>query len=170
MPKPQTATPIIRTANRTDIPAIHRVHAASIRGLCAVAYSPQLIEAWASNPDLRRYDRMLEPACRCLVAVMDGEVCGFGSLNLPESRLASLFVHPDHAGTGVGRLLLRQLEHLAQDAGVVTLQVQASLNARDFYAKHAYRLCRIGKHCMSTGLQMDCAEMEKTFAVPLSGD
>ena len=164
MPKPEPATPTIRPATREDIPAIHDVHSASIRGLCAAAYSAQLIDAWASNPDLNRYSKMLAPDARCLVAVANGQLCGFGSLELTKSRLESLFVHPDYAGTGLGRRLLQALEELAREANVTMLDVQASLNAREFYAKHGYRLCKMSTHCTSTGLQMDCAEMEKPLA------
>lgn len=161
MPKPEPATPTIRPGTREDIPAIHRVHSASIRGLCAAVYSPQLIEAWASNPDLKRYEKMLLPSARCLVAEAGNQVCGFGSLELTKSRLESLFVLPQYAGIGLGRRLLQALEELARDAGITTLNVQASLNAREFYAKHGYRLCKMSTHCTSSGLEMDCAEMEK---------
>jgi len=161
MPKPKPATPTIRPGNAADIPAIHRVHSAAIRGLCATAYSAELIEAWASNQDLTRYRKMFVPSTRCLVAVADGAVCGFGSLELPQSRLASLFVQPEFAGIGLGRQLLHSLEQLAREAEITTLKVQASLNAQEFYAKHGYRLCKMSTHCNSNGLVMDCAEMEK---------
>jgi len=161
MPKPKPATPTIRPGSESDIPAIHRVHSAAIRGLCAGAYSPHLIEAWASNSDLNRYRRMFISSARCLVAVADGEVCGFGSLELPRARLASLFVQPEYAGIGLGRLLLQALEQLAVEAGITTLNVQSSLNAREFYARHGYRLCKMSTHCTSNGLEMDCAEMDK---------
>lgn len=169
MPKPEPAAPTIRPGSQADIPAIHRVHSASIRGLCAGAYSAHLIDAWASNPDLERYGKMLRPGARCLVALVDGQICGFGSLELPNARLASLFVQPEYAGIGVGRRLLRALEQLAREAGIATLNVQASLNAREFYARHGYRLCRMSTHCTSNGLEMDCAEMQKPLNDAMNG-
>ncbi|MGH8370030.1 MAG: GNAT family N-acetyltransferase [Gammaproteobacteria bacterium] len=160
----QTFDIAIRAATPTDIPAINQVHMASIRGLCASAYSPDTIEAWASNPDMGRYQRMMAPGARCLVAVAADVICGFGSLELEKSRLASLFVHPDHAGSGVGGALLKRLEALALESGIDSLRLEASLNARGFYEVHGYKMYRMAKHCFSTGLKMDCAEMQKSLA------
>ncbi|HET7394958.1 MAG TPA: GNAT family N-acetyltransferase [Gammaproteobacteria bacterium] len=164
MPNMEPANSVIREAVLMDIPAIHRVHMASIRGLCASAYSPDTIEAWASNPDMGRYRRMLAPGCRCLVAIEAADICGFGSLELGKSRLASLFVHPDYAGSGVGGALLKQLEALALESGIDNLHLEASLNARGFYEVHGYKVYRMAKHCFSTGLEMDCAEMRKSLS------
>lgn len=41
-----------------------------------------------------------------LVAIVDGQVCGF--VGVEENQIGWLYVHPDHAGQGIGRRLLRQ--------------------------------------------------------------
>ncbi|HET7921423.1 MAG TPA: GNAT family N-acetyltransferase [Gammaproteobacteria bacterium] len=152
----------LRALDPADLPAVERVHTASIRGLCGEAYDAETLERWAANPDGKRYQRMLQPGNLCLVALMPaGEICGFGSLQIEKARLASLFVHPDQAGTGVGALLLARLEALAREAGLDQLHVESSLNAQSFYARHGFELNRRGKYCMSTGLSMECAEMTK---------
>jgi len=59
-----------------------------------------------------------------LVAEDDGVICGFGSLSPYRHRPAysttvedSVYVHRDHQGVGVGRLLLEQLVALATTHG-----------------------------------------------------
>ena len=63
-----------------------------------------------------------------LVAVEDGELCGFGSLSPYKERPAysttvedSVYVHRDHQGLGVGRLLLGELVDLATTHGFHTV-------------------------------------------------
>jgi L-amino acid N-acyltransferase YncA len=59
-----------------------------------------------------------------LVAEEDGVICGFGSLSPYKDRPAysttvedSVYVHRDHQGVGVGRLLLEHLVELATTHG-----------------------------------------------------
>lgn len=161
---PATASFTVRTLEPADLPAVERVHVASIHGLCSKAYDAGTLERWAANPDGNRYQRMLLPDNVCLVALTPtGDICGFGSLQPAKARLASLFVHPDQAGAGVGALLLGRLEALARDAGLTSLHVESSLNAHGFYARHGFELERMGKFCLSTGLAMQCAEMTKSL-------
>ena len=151
----------IRDANLTDIPEIHRMHKASIKELCASSYSPEIIEAWASNPNMDRYSKILGPGFMCLVATKQDVVCGFGSIDINKSLLASLFIHPDYAGTGVGALLLHALEEAAVAQGLSSLSIESSLNALRFYEKHGYETQKTGKTRFSTGLELDCAYMQK---------
>ena len=152
----------IRDATLADIPEIHRVHKASIEKLCAASYSPTIIEAWASNPNMDRYAKILGPGFKCLLATKQGVVCGYGSIDITKSLLASLFIHPDHAGGGVGALLLHALEAAAVEQGLTNLSIESSLNAKKFYEKHGYEAHKTGKTRFSTGLELDCAYMQKS--------
>ena len=68
-----------------------------------------------------------------VVAEKDGNVVGWGSVHLEEGVLAATFVDPDHAGSGIGRAIVEELETAARAAGLETLVVPASLNAVGFY-------------------------------------
>jgi putative acetyltransferase len=163
MSNPTTETLIFRDATPTDINDIHRIHIASIRGLCIESYDRTLIEIWATSRDLARYQRMFAAGSRCVVVIRTGVICGFGSISLETLRLASLFMHPDQAGKGIGKLLLNNLEQVAGNAGIAALQVSASLNARNFYARQGYRQIALGKHSLADGIEMDCIEMLKSL-------
>ncbi|UIP00864.1 GNAT family N-acetyltransferase [Halobaculum sp. CBA1158] len=88
-----------------------------------------------------------------------GRVVGFGTL-VPDSRdyldddagvdpagaVEAVYVHPDHAGAGVGSLLLSDLEREARDRGLASLGMHASLNAVGFYERHGYERVREVAH------------------------
>lgn len=81
-----------------------------------------------------------------IVAVHEGEVCGFGSLSPWRDRPAysttvedSVYVHRDHHGVGVGRLLLTELVATA--------------------TRHGFHACMariVGGHEASIGLHHAC--------------
>lgn len=151
----------IRRAVEADLPAIREAHLASIRGLCAGAYSPEQIDKWTSNRELDRYAPMVTPRFHCLVAMDDTALAGFGTLDLERSEISSLFVRPDYAGAGLAGSLMQQLESVARGHGLQTLSLESTLNARDFYLKHGFQVLAPVVKRFSNGLEIDCFQMQK---------
>lgn len=151
----------IRRAAAADIQAIHEVHMASIRGLCREAYTPEQIEKWTSNPDLKRYAPLVTPRFHCLVATDAAGLHAFGTLDLEKSEISSLFVRPDYAGAGLGGLLLRRLETVASERGFAALELESSVNACRFYSKHGYQTLHPARKRFSSGLEIECVRMRK---------
>lgn len=156
---PPTLT--IRRAIATDIPAIRETHLASIRGLCADAYTPEQIEKWMSNRDLDRYAPLVTPRFHCLVAVDAAALGGFGTLDLEKSEISSLFTRPEYAGAGVAGSLLQRLEDIARQRGLRALSLESTVNARRFYLKHGYQVLAAAVKRFSSGLEIDCFQMQK---------
>lgn len=72
--------------------------------------------------------RARDGAHAAVVCEEDGEVIGFGSLSPYRDRPAyrttvedSVYVHPDHQGRGVGRVILKGLVQTARDHGFHSL-------------------------------------------------
>ncbi|GAB3682129.1 GNAT family N-acetyltransferase [Salinarchaeum chitinilyticum] len=74
-------------------------------------------------------------------------IAGFGDVRFdpPEylkepadGGVRAVYVHPDHAGEGIGTALLERLESTAREQGVESLGLQSSVNARTFYERHGY--------------------------------
>jgi putative acetyltransferase len=151
----------IRRAVATDIPAIRDTHLASIRGLCVDAYTPEQIEKWTSNRDLDRYAPMVTPRFHCLVAVDDTALGAFGTLDLEKSEISSLFTRPEYAGAGLAGSLLQQLEYVAREHGLQALNLESTVNARRFYVKHGYQVLESAIKRFSSGLEIDCFQMQK---------
>jgi phosphinothricin acetyltransferase len=112
---------LVRLATLDDAEAIRTIYNQEVTG-STVTFD--LVPRSAA--DQREWLAAHAGAHPAVVAVDDrsGEVVGFGSLSPYRSRPAyattvedSVYVHPDHQGKGVGRLLLEELVRLATDHG-----------------------------------------------------
>ncbi len=124
-------------------------------------YSAEIINKWVSNPDVERFGRQMKTGICYLLAVDNGVPIGFGALDVVNAQITALFVHPTHAGKGVGRYLLLELEHVAVDRGLDMLQLDSSLNAQDFYERNGYGGGKPGKYRLSAGIEIDSVQMTK---------
>jgi amino-acid N-acetyltransferase len=74
-----------------------------------------------------------------VVAECDGQIIGIGALERcgKAALLRSVAVEPQWRGSGVGRLIVDELERRARAAGVAEL-VLLTLTARDFFTRLGY--------------------------------
>lgn len=163
----------VREARPADVPAIRDVHAASIRGLAASHYDAGQIESWS---DLEEADYAI-PADGSHVVVAEvaaatpvdvqsgggskGGVVGFGAVDLESGEVRAVYVHPDHAGEGVGSAILGGLEERADDAGLRELHLTASLNAVPFYERHGWTSTGPTTHELGDGVELEARGMAK---------
>ena len=153
----------IRAAVAGDAEAVWRVHTASIRGLCAGWYTEHEITVWTGRLIAEAYLRAIE-AHVMVVAERDGEVVGFGELDLERREVVAVYVVPEAAGGGVGSALLEHLERTARGHGFTSLTLCASLNAEAFYAHRGWRAGSREKHGLTPGVAVDCVRMDKALA------
>ena len=151
---------IVRRAMLEDAVAICDLHKASVRGMCAGAYSSEQIEAWLAPrlPDDYR-KAMTVGGETMFVGQSAGRIVGFASVKA--SMLTGLYVDPDD-GRGAGWILLQAAEGHARDDGVAVLSLQATLNAVPFYRRHGFSLDRHGT-VLRGGLALAVVEMSKTL-------
>jgi putative acetyltransferase len=128
----------IRQAREEDAGTIRRIHGDAIRDVCAKDYPPDVIAAWLAGRSDERYLRQIRQDS-VWVAIEKGCVA-FGSVRIETAKLESLFVDPPACGQGHAAMLLSHLEGVALRAGIEVLNVDSSLTARDFYARHGYQV------------------------------
>jgi ribosomal protein S18 acetylase RimI-like enzyme len=145
-----TATMIeVRPAVAEDALGAARVHVRSwqsaYRGLIDQDYLDSLTpEAWATRYTFGR--RGLQPST--LLAVDGATVCGLVTtglcrdLDLPNfGELLAIYVDPDHAGSGVGRLLIgaarERLRRLGLTSAVLWV-LDGNVRARRFYERDGW--------------------------------
>ena len=137
----------VREANVADAAAIEAVHFASREA----AYGPHVSEWPPEGPGraqlIIRWEHWLsDPGIHCLVAERGSEIIGFVTVraatdsDIPPGHVAempTLYVHPEHWRSGVGRVLCRAGIERARNLGfdaLVLWVLEINARARAFYA------------------------------------
>ena len=160
---------LVREAEPIDVAAIAAVHAASVRGLAAAHYDGEQIASWSDSSA----DDFSLPDDGGQVVVAEatgsggsgaaGEVAGFGAIDLESGEVRAVYVHPDHAGEGVGSAILGKLEGRARVEGLADLHLAASLNAVPFYERHGWASTGPTVHEIDDGVELEAVKMEKSL-------
>jgi len=153
----------IRTALPEDIPALHALIEASIRGLQSNDYSQTQMEA-AIGTVLGLDTQLIRDETYFIAEIQNsqGEIvkagCGgwsyrktlFGSdgakVREPErlnpatdaAKIRAIFVHPDFARRGLGSLILAHVEHAAYAAGFRSYEMGSTLTGIPLYTLKGY--------------------------------
>ena len=129
---------IIRQAQQSDAPAIHRL-------ICGLAeYEKAAHEVKSTVADIERDGFGPNPLFHCLIAELDGDAVGFALYfftwstwtGTPSLYLEDLFVYPDKRGQGIGFGLLKACAQAALEKGCQRFEwavLDWNHLARDFY-------------------------------------
>lgn len=137
----------IRPATEQDLPAILAIMNEVIANTLAIyAYAPQTLEErenWFRGQQAGHWP--------VIIAEMDGQVVGFGSIGVFRTRPAykysgehSVHVHADHRGKGIGGILLKALIVEAKRLELRTLIGgidSENVASIAFHARHGFVEC-----------------------------
>ena len=120
-----------------DALALRELFAASIEELTQDDYDEDQRAAWVSVAEdggafADRLGKMLT-----LVVEVDGQPVGFASLK-DNSIIDMLYVHPFHAGEGIGTALADALEKIAAARGATAISVDSTDTAQEFFEGRGY--------------------------------
>lgn len=130
----------LRRATVIDIPQLNEL---AWLAKARWGYSAQQLERWRPELEVPPASLTLRPVC---VAEIAGLIVGFTQVATDQNPwdLSGMWVHPAHAGKGVGRALLAWVQHLAREAGQSELTLDADPNAEGFYLScGAYRVSKL---------------------------
>lgn len=127
---------------------VRQLHATSFEVLARHAHSPEQVAAHTRFTQSDDYAQDLLRS-HVLMACFHGQVVATSGwidfLEQPATaRLRKVFVHPDMAGAGLGRRMVRAAEDAARDAGLRKFHVRANINARGFYERMGYLPHKMG--------------------------
>jgi GNAT superfamily N-acetyltransferase len=129
----------IRVALPEHAMAVSLLIAAALRQTNAADYPAAVIERMATSFGAARISLMVQQR-EMFVAEQAGEIVG--TIGYAAGTVRSLFVAPEHHGSGVGRRLVGEVEGLARRAGLHSLTVAASLTAVGFYQRCGFEPLR----------------------------
>src|SRR5688572_28355676 len=120
------AVPLVRAATAADAEAVHSVHVAAIRHICAPFYEASQIDAWSSGKEPSGYLEAIATQA-FFVAVVEGEVVGFSELAPDMGEIRAVYVRPDRVRQHVGSALLEAIEGAARGHNLRRLQIQSTM-------------------------------------------
>jgi len=150
----------IRTARRDELEPIFAVHRDSVITQCTGHYTDTQIRGWLAGRTAEMYLPAIAEG-RLWVAD-DGAVIGF--VEIDGRELTKLFVRGDRATRGVGRRLLDAAIAAIRAGGASLVALEATINARAFYARHGF--VETGRGAFSHGAggaPLEIVKMELTL-------
>jgi putative acetyltransferase len=155
----------LRPAAEADAEFIARVRHSAIREIAAAAYPREIIDAWSGPLTEARYQRFRQVIAGgselMYVAEHQSRIVGFGSVIPAKNELRAIYVDPTWVRCGVGSAILRQLETVALESECRYLQLEASVNAKEFYLARGYIQLAEATHGVADDYAMACIVMRK---------
>lgn len=149
----------LRVARADECDALWALRTRCVRETCSSHYADEVVARWSASPPAAAFMRLLAEGA-CLVAESPGhQVLGYGAIDVGQGLIEALFVAPEHAGRGLGLLLLRALEERVP-AGT-ELRLSSSLNAEQFYRRAGYQSVRQEIYPHPSGVALDSILMRR---------
>jgi GNAT superfamily N-acetyltransferase len=160
-----TASIDIRRAGVEDVDAIAAAHLDSIRTIGPRYYDAALVREWGARIGGTLYMTAMARGEAFFIAAdahVPGEIRGFSSHRVDAGvHGVAVYVRGRAARCGLGTALLRAAEASAVAAGALTIEIDASLAAVEFYEARGYEVVGRGAHRLTPHVTMPCVFMRK---------
>ena len=152
-----------------DVAAVRDLHMASVERLSGTHYAAGDIGAYLRWMAADGYADELSASNLTLAETSRDRVAGTAGWCFLEDasdtvRIRKVFVAPDLAGQGLGRLLMREVERQSAGRGFRNAFVRANANAVGFYQALGYGTVGHGAMPVGDGVGLAVTYMHKTLA------
>jgi GNAT superfamily N-acetyltransferase len=178
----------LRLARDADVPALHALIEASVRGLQANDYTPEQIDGALGTvlgldtqlvADGTYFVAEAKAACAHILAGCGGwsrRKTLFGSDHGPArenefldpttdaAKIRAFFIHPNFARRGIGTKILDACENAARAAGFSRLEMGATLTGVPLYLARGYRVVERIEVPLRNGEKLPVVRMAKSVA------
>ncbi|WNF53382.1 GNAT family N-acetyltransferase [Pseudomonas sp. SG20052] len=149
----------IRRAKPSDAQMAFDIRLQAIRHQCIGAYTAEQMLAWTAGAAKDGYSDLMEK--HFYLGCIQGEPVATGMLDLDNSEIGAIFVLPGFMQQGIGLKMLSHLECLARELGLKAVNLDATLNATDFYRRCGFVGDEPSIYHSPSGLQLACVPMVK---------
>ncbi|MEV7022420.1 GNAT family N-acetyltransferase [Kitasatospora sp. NPDC093558] len=125
---------VIRSFRADDAPRVAEIVRRCLREVNSADYPADVVDRMCEHFTARRFVEL--SAERRIYVAEDGRVVG--TVSRDGNQVYSMFVDPDVAGRGIGRLLMDHVEALAAAEGHSHMEAGASITAHRFYLRRGY--------------------------------
>ncbi|MFJ2682390.1 GNAT family N-acetyltransferase [Pseudomonas sp. NPDC087342] len=153
----------IRRAKPSDAQTAFEIRLQAIRHQCIGAYTKEQMLAWTAGAAKDGYDVLMEKYF--YLGCIEGEPVATGMLDLENSEIGAIFVLPGFMQRGIGLKIVTHLEGLARGLGLKEVNLDATLNASDFYRRCGYVGEEPAIYHSPSGLQLACVPMVKGLLI-----
>ena len=153
----------IRLAEPADCASILAAHVSAIRELCKAEYSETQLAAWAERLTPSGYLPAIAKNT-FLVAEKEGRVVAFAEFAPSRGEVVAMYVHPEHARSGIGTMLFREIERMAASQGIKSMHLSSSLSAVSFYEGLGFVVGARSVHRLGNGTEIPCVAMTRSDA------
>jgi ribosomal protein S18 acetylase RimI-like enzyme len=123
---------VIRRYIRGEEEALRQLFYETVHGINIRDYSQAQVDAWApADYDLEAWIERLEKTSPW-VACEGDDLLGFAEMD-STGRIDCFYVHHARQGRQIGSALLDKMQKEAMKLGLLQLEVEASISARDFF-------------------------------------
>ena len=156
----------VRRAGRTDVDEIAAAHLDSIRSIGALCYDAAVVNDWGAQVKGALYVNAMDRGEVFYIALgelgNERDVLGFSSHRIDgDEHRTAVYVRGKAARHAIGSALYRSAEAAAIAAGAISIQVDASLAAVEFYKANGFEEVGRGEHRLWSGRPMACVFMRK---------
>lgn len=149
----------IRRAEPSDAQTAFDIRLQAIRHQCIGAYTAEQMLVWTAGAAKDGYSDLMEK--HFYLGCIQGEPVATGMLDLDNSEIGAIFVLPGFMQQGIGLKMLSHLECLARELGLKAVNLDATLNAADFYRRCGFVGDEPAVYHAPSGLQLACVPMAK---------
>lgn len=112
---------------------------------CAADYNndPQIVKEWLANKTPENIAQWINATNNVSLAALDihtGKFAGFFLMN-KDGEILLNYVLSSHIYKGVGKILLKEAEHIAKSSSIKTLSVISTITAKNFYERNGFVTC-----------------------------
>lgn len=151
----------IRPATPADAQVAYDIRREAVRHDCIGAYPAAQMLAWTAGSAEDGYAALMDG--HFYLGCIDGEPVATGMLEVKHREIGAIFVRPGYMQQGLGKQMLVFLEDLARNLGLEQVNLDATLNAADFYRRCGYVGEATALYHSPRGIDLACVPMTKAL-------